>query len=153
MTVKEYLSQLREVKRQQRIIQEEIDELTIKAGYGTGRRYAKNFSGTDRRCRMEDAVLDQMELYIILKEYLAQQNTIECDIIEAICAVPDKVFQSILQMRYMRYYQWERIAEEMNYTLDYVYKLHGKALQFVQVPKNAKRFIPYRLLKETPYGN
>lgn len=142
MTAKEYLSQLREVKRQQRILQEEIDELTIKAGYGTGRRMARNISGTNHHCRMEDAILDQMELYIILNEYLAQQNVIECDIIEAIYAVPDKVFQSILQMRYMRYYHWERIAKEMNYTLDYIYELHGKALQCVQVPQNAKKFMP-----------
>ncbi len=129
MTAKEYLSQLREVKRQQRIIQEEIDELTVKAGYGTGRRMARNISGTDRRCRMEDAVLNKMELLSELEESLAKQDELEHAILRAIYTVEDKVYQSVLLMRYVRCYRWEDIAREMNYSLDNIYKLHGKALQ------------------------
>ena len=135
MTTKQYLSQLREVKRQQRIIQEEIDELTIKAGYGTGRRVARNFSGTDRRCPMEDAILHKMELLAELEDSLAIQDELERAIMKAINAVEDKVCQSILLMRYVRCYRWERIAVEMNYSTDYLYELHGRALQMVHVAK------------------
>jgi DNA-directed RNA polymerase specialized sigma24 family protein len=133
MTAKEYLSQLREVKRQQRILQDEIDELTIKAGYGTGRRMARNISGTDHRCRMEDAILNKLELMKELSERLVQQSELENEIMAAIFAVPDNVYQSILLMRYVRCYRWEQIAEEMNYSLDNIYKLHGKALLLVRV--------------------
>ncbi len=135
MTAKEYLSQLREVKRQQRIIQEEIDELTVKAGYGTGRRYARNYSGTDRRCRMEDAVLRKMDLLDELEESLARQDELEHAIMASIFEVQDKVFQSILLMRYVRCYRWEQIAEEMNYSIRQVQVLHGRALLSVRVPK------------------
>jgi DNA-directed RNA polymerase specialized sigma24 family protein len=138
MTAKEYLSQLREVKRQQRLLQEEIDELTIKAGYGTGRRIAKNFSGTDRRCRMEDAILNKLELMKELSERLAQQSELENEIMAAIFAVEDKVYQSILLMRYVRCYSWEQIAEEMNYSIRQVYEYHGRALQCVRVPNTRK---------------
>lgn len=134
MTAKEYLTQLREVKRQQRILQEEIDELTIKAGYGTGRRMARNISGTDRRCRMEDAVLRKMELLDKLEESLAEQDELERAIVRSINEVPDKVYQSVLLMRYVRCYRWEQIAEEMDYSLDNIYKLHGKALLVVRIP-------------------
>ena len=135
MTAKEYLSQLREVKRQQRILKEEINELTIKAGYGTGRRVARNFSGTtDKRCKMEDAVLRKMELLDTLEESLAKQDELERAIMRSINAVEDKVCQSILLMRYVRCYRWEDIAREMNYGLDNIYKLHGKALRDVRVP-------------------
>ena len=136
MTAKEYLSRLREVKRQQRILQEEIDELTIKAGYGTGKRYAKNISGTSRRCRMEDAILNKLELMKSLSERLVQQSELENEIMAAIFAVEDKAYQSILLLRYVRCYQWEQIAEEMNYSLRQVYEHHGRALQEVRVPKS-----------------
>lgn len=132
MTPKEYLSQLREVKRQQRLIQEEIDELTVKAGYGTGKRYARNFSGTsDRRSRMEDAVLRKLELLDTLEESLAKLDELEREILRAIYAVDDKVCQSILLMRYVRCYRWEQIAEEMNYDIRRVYQIHGDALDMV----------------------
>ena len=134
MTPKEYLNQLREVKRQQRILQEEIDELTIKAGYGTGRRMARNISGTNRRCRMEDAILNKLELMKSLTERLTQQIILESEIMGAIYSVEDKAYQSILLMRYVRCYRWEQIAEEMNYERSRVYELHGKALLEVRVP-------------------
>jgi hypothetical protein len=135
MTAKEYLSQLREVKRQQRLLQEEIDELTIKAGYGTGRRIAKNFSGTDRRCRMEDAILNKLELMKTLSERLAQQSALETEIMGVIYAVEDKTYQSILLMRYVRCYRWEQIAEEMNYSVRRIQQMHGDALLMVRPPK------------------
>ena len=143
MTAKEYLNQLREAKRQQRILQEEIDELTIKAGYGTGRRMARNFSGTDRRCRMEDAVLNKLELLTKFGERLVQQSELENEIMTVIFAVEDKVYQSILLMRYVRCYRWEQISEEMNYSIQRIYVLHGKALLEVRVPKINRREIQY----------
>ncbi len=135
MTAKEYLSQLREVKRQQRIIQEEIDELTVKAGYGTGRRMARNISGTDRRCRMEDAVLRKLELLDELEEQLARQDELEREILRVIYVVEDKVCQSVLLMRYVRCCRWEEIAEEMNYEMSRLYELHGKALLMIRIPR------------------
>jgi hypothetical protein len=56
---------------------------------------ARNISGMDRRCRTENTVQYQVELYFIRKEYLAQQNAIECGNIKAVYAVSDKVFQPI----------------------------------------------------------
>jgi hypothetical protein len=84
MTATEYLNQLREVKRQQQIIQDEIDELTIKAGYGTGRRMARNIFGINRRCRMEDAVLRKMNLLTELEKSLARQDALERAIMQSI---------------------------------------------------------------------
>lgn len=137
MTAKEYLSQLREVKRQQRILQEEIDELTIKAGYGTGRRVARNISGTSHRCRMEDAILNKLELMKSLGERLAQQSALENEIMAVIFAVEDKAYQSILLLRYVRCLQWEQIAEEMNYSVRRIQQMHGDALLRVRVPKKS----------------
>ena len=138
MTAKEYLSQLREVKRQQRIIQEEIDELTIRAGYGTSRRVARNLSGTDHNCRMEDVILDPKNWTLRERcdKRQAELDAKEHEIMDVIYSVDEMVFQNILLLRYVRCLQWEQIAWKMNYSLDWAYHIHGKALLEVRVPKN-----------------
>ena len=64
MIARKHRNHLRGAALQQRIFQKEIDELTIKAGYGAGRRMARNISGMDRRCRMANAVQDQRALFL-----------------------------------------------------------------------------------------
>jgi hypothetical protein len=61
---------------------------------------------------------------------------LENEIMAAIFAVEDKAYQSILLLRYVRCYQWEQIAEEMNYERTRIYELHGKALLEVRAPNN-----------------
>lgn len=134
MDAKAYLSQLRQVKIQQKMIQEEIDELSIRAGYGSGRQLGNVFAGTRKYSRMENAVLDQLELLTVLQEALIKQDVLEREILSAIDAVGDMKYQSLLFMRYVRCYTWEKISFEMNYSLDNVYKLHVKALQSIQIP-------------------
>ena len=117
MTAKEYLNQLREVKRQQRIIQEEIDELTIRAGYGTSRRVARNLSGTDHHCRMEDVILDPKNWTLRERcdKRLTELDEKEHAIMDAIYAVDDMTFQNILLFRYVRCLQWgaDRVEDEL----------------------------------------
>jgi len=141
MTSKEYLSQLREIKRQQRIIQEESDEMTIRAGYGTSSRVARNLSGTDHRCRMEDVILDDRnwELDKRLKAKRTELAAMELEIMNAIYSVEDMVYQNILLLRYVRCLHWEQIAWRMNYSLDWLYHVHGDALKLVQVPKKTRQ--------------
>ncbi len=135
MEVKAYLLQLRHVKIQQKMLQEEIDELTIRAGYGSGRQLGNTFASTRKFSRMENAVLDKLELLSVLQENLVRQDELERSILSAINAVEDMKYQSLLFMRYVRCYSWEKISFEMSYSLDNVYKLHVKALQSVQIPK------------------
>jgi len=135
MEVKAYLLQLRQVKIQQKMLQEEIDELTIRAGYGSGRQLGNTFASTCKFSRMENAVLDKLELLTVLQENLVRQDELERSILSAINAVEDMKYQSLLLMRYVRCYSWEKISFEMSYSLDNVYKLHVKALQSVQIPE------------------
>ena len=140
MTAKEYLSQLYRIKQHQRRLKERIDELTIRAGYGTGRSYARNFSGcNDRRCPMEIALTRKFELENRLEEELAQCDALERDIRRAIEAVPDEHLRTILYLRYVLFYSWPRIAEDQGYTgekdMRKLFRRHGDALDLVCVPE------------------
>ena len=140
MTAKEYLSQLYKVKQRQWRLKEQIDELTVRAGYGTGRSFARNFSGcNDRRCPMEIALTRKFELENRLEEELAQCDALERDIRGAIDAVLDEHLRTILLLRYVLLYSWPRIALDQGYDgekgMRRLFRHHGDALNLVHVPE------------------
>lgn len=49
-------------------------------------------------------------------------------ILSIIKKVPDFRYQTILELRYIRFFKWDKIAEEMNYSVKRVYQLHEEAL-------------------------
>ena len=54
---------------------------------------------------------------------------IKTTIMELIHGLENVDYQSVLELKYLSYYTWEQIANEMHYSLRWIYKLHGKALQ------------------------
>lgn len=42
--------------------------------------------------------------------------------------------ETLLEMRYLMFLGWDQIAAQLNYTQDYIYHLHRKALVLVKVP-------------------
>jgi DNA-directed RNA polymerase specialized sigma subunit len=44
----------------------------------------------------------------------------------------DIKLRTVMELRYLECRSWENVAEEMNYSIDNVYKLHGVALQKIQ---------------------
>lgn len=41
----------------------------------------------------------------------------------------------ILELRYLCFRSWEEIAVEMDYSIDYVFKIHRRALEMVDITK------------------
>lgn len=58
---------------------------------------------------------------------------VRTEIIMTIEKVPDARYRELLIDRYVRGMSWERIACEMNYSYRGVHKLHGAALQAIEM--------------------
>ena len=56
------------------------------------------------------------------------------EIEEAIARVPNPQQQEVLSLRYIDGLSWERIAERLFYSVQHIHKLHGRALQVIQIP-------------------
>lgn len=141
MTAKEYLRQLYEADKIRRVLQDRINELTVKAGYGTGRVYARNFSGcNDRRCPMEIAILDQWEKTEELEEFLAAVDELARGIKAVINAVPDdEHLRTILILRYIEFLPFDVIRAKLGYKrIQRAFETHGEALCWVRVPSSAR---------------
>ena len=133
MTAKEYLQQAYRIDRKIRLDTEEL-AAARSALYGKTARYDSDGSkpvpcgnGT------ESAVLRVMELEERLTKEIDELTAKLREIELAVNAVPDEVQREVLTRRYLLYQKWEDIAEEMNYSVQHIFRLHGAALKNMRV--------------------
>ena len=60
------------------------------------------------------------------------------DIRHTIEQVPDENEKMLLEQRYLSFKSWERLAEDMNFSLRWVHIMHGRALKAVEKILSAK---------------
>lgn len=75
------------------------------------------------------------ELYIAYAEYrglidecISELYRVKKEILDTVEGMENGVYRQLLILRYIRFFTWERIAEEMGYDIRWVYRLHGRAL-------------------------
>ena len=122
MTAKEYLSQARQLDR--RILallyrQRKYHEL------GAWRaRYAET-KGVGAMVELEKEIDER------IAEYAAKVFEIEA----VIDAVADQQYRDVLRYRYLNGWSWQKIAERMHFSQDWLWHLHARALAQVVVPE------------------
>lgn len=57
----------------------------------------------------------------------------------AIELLENEVEKQVLYSRYINLLTWDAIANQMNYTVQHVYRLHGYALEHFEIPKKSPR--------------
>nr|DAP77801.1 MAG TPA: Protein of unknown function (DUF1492) [Caudoviricetes sp.] len=128
MTAKKYLMQVRNLESKMKILKEEIDtlrEMVVSTGaIQQGERVLS--SGTQDKmaetiCKINEKECEWNDL---MREFaLARAN-----VIINIQKLNNPEYEQILYKRYCQSKKWEEIALEMNYTYQWVCKLHGRAL-------------------------
>ena len=58
------------------------------------------------------------------------------DAIDAIDGADESRLREVLELYYIDGYSWERVAETMELDKRWVFRLHGRALQRIKVPKD-----------------
>lgn len=128
MTAKEYLMQVRNLESKMKILKEEIDtlrEMVVSTG-ATQQGERVLSSGTQDKmaetiCKINEKECEWNDL---MREFaLARAN-----VIINIQKLNNPEYEQILYKRYCQSKKWEEIALEMNYTYQWVCKLHGRAL-------------------------
>nr|DAZ77483.1 MAG TPA: Protein of unknown function (DUF1492) [Caudoviricetes sp.] len=128
MTVKEFLRSVREQDSLLRAYEQELEDL---------RRRAYNISSPKLGDKIQsnhlatlDEIVDKLDSQIekvnaTWDELIDKRNQAKA----LINKVEDESGRCVLYRYYILIQSWEQIAVEMNYTIRWVYKLHGKALQ------------------------
>lgn len=86
--------------------------------------------------RLEDVIVKIIDIKTEIHADMLELVDLKKEIMDCIKRVEDPELQLILELRYLNYMSWERIAGELGYGIDNVFKLHRKALDFVEVPES-----------------
>ena len=81
----------------------------------------------------ENALVRFTESSVRAEEKLKELSKIRDEIEDAILQIEDYDLQSVLIMRYVNYFTYEKIAEKLHYGLRTVYRMHDRAVEKLAV--------------------
>ena len=87
---------------------------------------------TSGRNSTENAIHKYIEYQEKLNKRLDKLFEVKNEIIDVIARVDNTDYRTLLELRYLRFMTWEKIARELHLDLRYVYRLHGAALNSVE---------------------
>ena len=129
MTAKEYLSQAAVLKRRIKQLEDRIEEIRSEVSSPKAIRYDKDMiqsspSGDALANYMIRLEKEEQKLIRCKEQYLDKYEEIRSRIIK----VMPGIYSDILFMRYLEQKSLVIIADELNYSYEWVCRLHGRAL-------------------------
>ena len=82
--------------------------------------------------RMADAVIKIIDLQEEINRDINKLVELKREIMGVIKAVPNVEYQTVLEKRYLCFITWEQIAVDMNYSMQYTFRIHEKALKEIE---------------------
>ncbi|MDD3058966.1 MAG: DUF1492 domain-containing protein [Sphaerochaeta sp.] len=135
MKTKEYLSQAWYLDKRIKTKERQIDWLRSHAAYVSPKISDEpKVTVSGRRSPVEEAVVRITELETEINNSIANLMTLKQEIGKAIRSVNNMECETLLEMRYLTFLSWEQIASQLDYSQDYIYHLHRKALGLVRAP-------------------
>ena len=137
MTSKEYLKQAFRVHDLIRSNEKELHELEMLSVSLPGTDYSKDRvktgSSSDANYTEIIAKIDILER--LIKAEIDELLALKIEIRNVICSIKNDEERLILKYRYISFYTWENIADELNLSLRTVHRIHSDALRNVKVPR------------------
>lgn len=84
--------------------------------------------------KMENTILKIMQQEREINDEIDKLVDLKTEVRMVINRVSNIECRLLLELRYLCFRSWEEIAVEMDYSIDYVFKVHRKALELVKVP-------------------
>ena len=129
MNAKEYLSQVMHIDQRINSKLEQVTRLRENATNCTAALSDMPRPDSPNIQRMEETICKIVDLEHEINADIDRLVDLKADARKAINAVTDPDQQLILELRYLCFYSWEKVAVEMEYDLRYLHKLHRKALE------------------------
>ena len=131
MTAKEYLSQARTLDMRIKSKLQQIESLNELATSCTAVISDMPRNPNHGGSKVERAVLKIIEVQESLKKDVEDLVELKKEIMGTIHAVADAELQTLLEKRYLCFLSWEKIAVDMHYSIQHIYRMHDTALSCV----------------------
>ncbi len=138
MTAKEYLSQAYRIDQRINSKIEQIAslrELSLKATT----TLSDMPKGTRNVHSKEKIITKMMDLENEINADIDRLVDLKHEMVSVIRAVENPEQQTLLEQRYLCFKPWEQIAVTMGYSLQHIFRLHDKALRFVEKIKDESK--------------
>jgi DNA-directed RNA polymerase specialized sigma subunit len=132
MTAKEYLSQAFLLDRKIKSKERQLESLRAHAGYVSPSISDMPKGSPSRQSLVEETAVRILSLEEHITEQIAELVRLKKGIAEAISRVNNPEYETILEMRYLSFMQWEEITDRMGYGSNYVFEIHRKALRLIK---------------------
>ena len=110
----------------------QVSQLNDLATHATSAMTGMPHNPNHGRSAMADAVVKIVDLQAEINADIDELVDLKRAILEAVKAVPNGEYQTILERRYLCFDSWEKIAADMGYDMRWLYRLHGRAIAAVQ---------------------
>lgn len=134
MTPKEYLKQAYYLDK---CINSKLSQIATLRTLAT--KCTATFTDTPRNPNKNSTMADILDRLIDLEIELSKEIDefvdLKLEIEQVIKKANNPEYQILLEMRYLNFRTWGEIANEMNYGIDNVYRIHRKALDLIEIPK------------------
>lgn len=131
MTTKAYLGQARFLDMRIKSKIQQIDSLRELATSCTAVMSDMPKSLNHGESKVERCVMKIIEVQEGLKDDIDSLVELKKEIMATIHAVEDVELQTLLEKRYLCFLSWEKIAVEMHYSIQHIYRMHDEALSAV----------------------
>ncbi len=138
MTAKEYLSQAYRIDQRINGKLSQVMALRDLLGKATATLSGAPKPATRYPHTMEDAIAKIVDLESEINEDIDALVDLKADITRRIKRVENTEYQTILELRYLCFKQWEEVAADLGYTQRHMFRLHELALKSIRVPYEVK---------------
>jgi len=130
---KEYLSQAYRIDQRINNKIEEAERLRSLAENVTTTFSETGSCGVFDPQSKENIITKLLDLNSEIQKEIEYLLDLKKNIREKIKTISKPEFRMILEMRYINFYSFEQIANEMHYNLHYIFNMHRKALNFIKI--------------------
>lgn len=133
MTAKEFLRRARGIDRRVDEATERIDRLRAKLEAGRMSRITGMPRGGAEDWTMTADRLIDLERRVNAK--IREMVRVKQSAMDVIDRVDEARLREVLELYYLDGYSWDQVAEQMGLDKRWVFRLHGRALQRIEVPE------------------
>ena len=133
MNAKEYLKQAFYLDKIINSKLEQVESLNALATKATSTLSDMPKSPNRGTSKLEDTIIKIVDLGGQRNMEIDKLVDLKKEIVRTIKKIEDKELQVVLEKRYLCFETWEKIAVEMNYSIQHIFRLHSKALKNIEV--------------------
>jgi DNA-directed RNA polymerase specialized sigma subunit len=135
MTAKEYLAQAYRIDKRINSKLEQISSYRDLANKVTSIISDIPHSSTRDISSIENVICKIIDLENEVNDDIDYLVELKRSMVFMIKQIKNPEHQTLLELRYLCYHSWEKIAVEMDYSLQHIFRLHNSALKDVVIPK------------------